>query len=391
MDPMSADEYYKYLYPYETLVAWLTMHGHALERFEIAIDCEYYKRFVSARTVADLKKEIAKCPNVKAFHIGGIWPDACDRRTAPTQRIFSIDIDLTDYDYLQIADRAGNVCMKRADWAYPVAAFAISVLRYLLKRAFGFHQIYALYSGRRGVHVHVMDPAAIAMNAEARAAVAGFMNISYCKGQERASSYVRNLAKMYGLLEPSMDAFTHTLVGKMDLFGDIDQRVQFVKKLDLRHNALNSLEQDVMEDDLTGPAAWELIQKRVEHAGVAWFKERLMDTVLFYVWPHMDEKVSTDIGHLIKAPFCAHPKARRVAVALCAETFESWTTARAPHLDALELSLMDASLAHFVPRGTNDVDMEDAVLPSAAPAPVAPRAKRSKPNPNRKKARAGGK
>ena len=30
-------EYYQYLYPYETLVAWLTMHGHALARDSSAL------------------------------------------------------------------------------------------------------------------------------------------------------------------------------------------------------------------------------------------------------------------------------------------------------------------------------------------------------------------
>ena len=366
-------EYYRYLYPYEALVAWLTMHGHALERFEFAIDGEYYSRFHRIATADQLRKTIGTFPGVKSFHIGGIWPEVCDRRSAPTQRILSIDIDLTDYEYLEIANKAGNVDMARADWAYPVAVIAIDVLRHLLTVAFGFRQIYVLYSGRRGVHLHVMDERAIAMTAEARGAVAAFMNISYCKGNHRASSYVRNIAKMYGLVDRVMHAFTHTLVGTMDLFGDMDQRVQFAQKLELHHDSLRSLPQDVMEDDLTGPAAWELIQQRVAAAGVAWFKERLLDTVLFYVWPHMDEKVSTDLGHLIKAPFCAHAKAQRVAVALCPQTYGKWNaTLGAPRLDAFDDKAVAAALKHLSPACEDRMDIEDAVAAAAPPPPPPP-------------------
>ena len=89
LQQVTVGEYYRYLYPYETLVAWLTMHGHALERFEFAIDGEYYSRFNRIATADQLRKTIGSFPGVKAFHIGGIWPEVCDRRVAPTQRILA--------------------------------------------------------------------------------------------------------------------------------------------------------------------------------------------------------------------------------------------------------------------------------------------------------------
>ena len=120
------------------------------------------------------------------------------------------------------------------------------------------------------------------------------------------------------------------------------------------------------------------------------FKERLLDTVLFYVWPHMDEKVSTDLGHLIKAPFCAHAKARRVAVALCAQTYAKWNaTLDALCLDALEENAVEAALQHLTPRCEDRMDIEDVVA-AAAPAASAPppprkvalKRKKSAPVPN---------
>jgi len=145
-----------------------------------------------------------------------------------------------------------------------------------------------------------------------------------------------------------------------------------VQKLELHHDSLRSLPMDVMEDDLTGLTAWELIQERVVAAGVAWFKERLLDTVLFYVWPHMDEKVSTDLGHLIKAPFCAHAKARRVAVALCPQTYDKWNAALdAPCLDEFDEKAVEATFQHLTPRCEDHMDIEDMVA-ATAPAAAAP-------------------
>lgn len=361
-------EYYQHLYPYDQLVAWLTARGaYALERFEFALEGEIYKRYVMATSAADLRRQVSGFPGITAFHVGGIYPDRCDRRSAPAQRLFSIDIDLTDYDYLKLKDADGNVSPALCDKAYPVAVFAIFVLRYLLERAFGYRRIFACYSGRRGVHLHVLDASALALSNEARGAVATFMNASFAKGGRRISSAVRGLAKMYDLLKPAMDAFKRTLVGEMDLFGDSDQIVQFVERLELRHHTLDTLAEDAIEQD-DGPAAWELIRERVLSAGVAWFRERLHDTVLAYVWPRMDENVSTSLGHLIKVPFCAHAKSRRVAVALNSKTYINWCPSRAPSLDEWDQDAMDAALANFeLP--TSDADLEDAV---AAPAPRPP-------------------
>ena len=52
-------EYYQHLYPYDQLVAWLTARGvYALERFEFALEGEVYKRYVMAKSAADLRRQV---------------------------------------------------------------------------------------------------------------------------------------------------------------------------------------------------------------------------------------------------------------------------------------------------------------------------------------------
>jgi DNA primase small subunit len=43
-------------------------------------------------------------------------------------------------------------------------------------------------------------------------------------------------------------------------------------------------------------------------------KAVMEDIVLFYTYPCIDTKVSKHRNHLLKVPFCVHPKTRRVCV-----------------------------------------------------------------------------
>ena len=102
---------------------------------------------------------------------------------------------------------------------------------------------------------------------------------------------------------------------------------------------------------------------------------RLQDVVLFYVWPRMDEKVTTDVGHLVKAPFCAHAKTRRIAVPLGKDEYMKWDPAKAPSLDEWDQVPMDAGLALMAvpepppPPETEMPDVEEAVAPAPRPLP----------------------
>ena len=346
MDPVSALEYYHRLFPYDALVAWMTSQGHALQSFEFAIEAQdasgerYMKRFLSVRTAAELREQAISHKGILAIHFGGIFSGPVFSAAEPTERIFSIDVDLTDYEYLDLHDEHGNVSAELCDKAYPVSAFAVAVLMYLLHCAFDFTNVLIVYSGRRGVHLHVMDPRAIAMDNEARAAVVDFIKQDR-KLDTPASINLHGLADMYKLVPFAMEAFERSWVGEMELFDSATRVTNFVNMLDLTHHTLESLADDASEVVANGAggldtsvAVWALIKSRLCTPDLPkWYRQRMENVVLTYVWPRIDENVSRKAGHLTKAPFCAHKGSRRVAVPIHRATYQRWDPKKAPSLD----------------------------------------------------------
>ena len=274
MDPVSALEYYHRLFPYDALVAWMTSQGHALQSFEFAIEAQdasgerYMKRFLSVRTAAELREQAISHKGILAIHFGGIFSGPVFSAAEPTERIFSIDVDLTDYEYLDLHDEHGNVSAELCDKAYPVSAFAVAVLMYLLHCAFDFTNVLIVYSGRRGVHLHVMDPRAIAMDNEARAAVVDFIKQDR-KLDTPASINLHGLADMYKLVPFAMEAFERSWVGEMELFDSATRVTNFVNMLDLTHHTLESLADDASEVVANGARRLGYERRRVDADQVA--------------------------------------------------------------------------------------------------------------------------
>jgi len=59
------------------------------------------------------------------------------------------------------------------------------------------------------------------------------------------------------------------------------------------------------------------------------------DIVLQYTWPRIDAEVSKHRNHLLKAPFCVHPKTGRVCVPVDPMRIEEFDPARVPTVGQL--------------------------------------------------------
>ena len=389
MPPLTPAEYYAQHYPYEQLVTLLTRNGDAITNCEFAIEGKtdagdkLYKRYVSVRDASELRAAVSRFTGVTAFHFGAFYDNGVNkqriqaRESVATRRVLSFDVDLTDMEFLDLTDADGRVSAEKCDKAYPVSAEAAYILRIVLHRAFGFTELLIVYSGRRGIHVHVFDEKAMALNDEARGAVLDFVNCGMEKADAHAPTGVRLIMELYGLRKEVYRVFRDYVVGKLGLLENGAGRVAFVNRLGLAAYegyekyapTLAPLATDVLAL-ATGADVWKHVEARIHSTNVPWMRERLDCVVLAYVWPRLDAAVTRDLKHLTKVPFSCHAATGRVAVAMGTERksiFGFKPARQAPVLAAWDQPLMDTAVARFrvaaaeAAATTNaDVDMEDA-------------------------------
>jgi DNA primase small subunit len=77
------------------------------------------------------------------------------------------------------------------------------------------------------------------------------------------------------------------------------------------------------------------------------------DIILQYTYPRLDAEVSKHRNHLLKAPFCVHPKTGRVCVPVDPERIQEFDPERVPtvgqllrELDAIKPSGSDSGEHH---------------------------------------------
>lgn len=307
MPAITTHAYYREKYPYEQLVALLTSNGDRLEDCEFAIegktaqDDKLYKRYVRASSADDLRRQVCAFTGVRAFHFGAFYDHGVNRElirageSRATRRVLSFDVDLTDKEFLKTTGADGAVSAELCDRAYPVSAMSAYILRVLLNEAFGLERVLVVYSGRRGVHVHVFDEAAMAMNDEQRAGVLAYVDGDMHENGLHVRREVRSVMVVHNLRAEVYRCF-EGLVTKLGILDSMNERVAFVNRLDLLRceehekvaSVLATLAEDVLEPE-TGRLAWLLIQEKVKSVGCEWVVERLDCVVLVYVWPRLDE------------------------------------------------------------------------------------------------------
>ena len=402
-----AAAYYAHEFPVDALVWLTTRNGDEPVLREWALDGDYYKRYVTANNATELRAKLARMPSLRALHVGPVWYKACQKPKSdadtllkfeqphPHRRELIFDIDLNDYDFLDLQEgppdpngRPRPLSLEKCDYAWPVAGIAVKILTRILRDQFGFGEFLCCYSGRRGVHLWVLDERAMALDADGRSAIASFVDLQLSKCKQRASMGQRHFAKTYHLMETAYELFENVLVAEMGVLCPLEAREDFIVRLGLNdQESMHNLHMEIDRKD-SGVEVWAYIKTKVHGQAkrhpkaCGWFVKRLDETVLAYVWPRIDINVTKGLNHLIKAPFVAHPKTQRIAVPLRADEVLTFKPATAPTLgtdgwrEALVARggqpdgkglvdwvwhLRHVLCAPSVPQDPMDVDMEDLV------------------------------
>lgn len=319
--------YYARLFPLESVTRWLRYGSDAnLTNREISftLQGDIYLRWKSFSTREALLESLKSLAPIK-IDIGAIYDNAPSQRQSvkaaltPMQKEFVLDIDMTDYEDV-ILDLSGGSATELTDRNWRYMATAVEVLDEALRLDFGFEHILWVYSGRRGIHCWVGDARARVMNNEQRAAVAEYLYIRF-EGRENAGRRQNEvtcpahpaLGRARRRCEEVFKAFVLEEQGLLNT----DERVCAVTEM-LPNKGFG---QEVARKLLgmgpgRGGEKWERLEKELVRGGRSdwWLRSAADYVVLRHTYPRLDVNVSKEINHLLKAPFCVHPKTGRVCV-----------------------------------------------------------------------------
>lgn len=331
--PSQLKWYYSRLFPAALFGRWLGYGSDEyLSRREISFTLpgDIYLRWRSYGSM-DLLLSSLKSQTPIKMDIGAVYNFPPKDRTTvtaaltPQAKELVFDIDLTDYDEVIDDPATLNDPTARCDAHWPYMATAVKVLDAALRDDFGFERILWVYSGRRGIHGWVCDARARAMNNAQRAAVADFLTIRVAgRGAQRGLSTPLHpsLRRARRLCEP---AFVEHVLGAQDVLGPQRARSTLA---DLSEGHVRANWLDKATDFRKEPVErWRALEKEVLRGSKTERGLRVAcDFVVFkHTYPRLDVNVSKEINHLLKAPFCVHPKTGRVCVPFRAKDVDSFS------------------------------------------------------------------
>lgn len=171
-----------------------------------------------------------------------------------------------------------------------------------------------MFSGRRGIHCWTCDKTARHLSLKNRNAVAEYLNLFSSNSRITIGDRMHHSVKRaYRIVESYFDE----ILAEQNFFGTIERRK---KLLDLVNdeNVRKELESRVLafaEDDSKG--VWNLVKQTLNNIRgpkANRMKYNVEEIQLTYLYPRLDIAVSKATNHLLKAPFCVHPKTGKICV-----------------------------------------------------------------------------
>ncbi|XP_076458358.1 DNA primase small subunit-like [Babylonia areolata] len=337
--------YYKRLFPYGPFYRWLNYGGvpktyFTNREFSFTLKDDVYLRYQSFTDQQDLEKEIQKrCPY--KIDIGAVFSHRPKDNKTVRAEVFQaqekelvFDIDMTDYDDVRSCCSGADICEK----CWPLMTMAVKILDRALREDFGFEHILWVYSGRRGVHCWVCDELARKLSQTGRTAIAEYLNL--VKGGENQKRKVRlDYHYTHPCIQEALKIvekdFEHYACSQQDFLGD-EKKMKKVLALIPSEELRNQISKDV-EDKADSASRWDVL-KRFISLSASYFRDsqRAVDEIMLqYCYPRLDVNVSIGVNHLLKSPFCIHPKTGRVCVPMDPEDIDNFSPAAVPTITQL--------------------------------------------------------
>lgn len=224
---------------------------------------------------------------------------------------------MTDYDDVRTCCSEANICNK----CWKFMAIACNVIDEALRKDFGFEHILWVFSGRRGIHCWVCDKQARHLDSKGRGAIADYLQVSIGSGEGSAKKVT-----LYDKQHPSIKRarniieglFEEIIIEDQDAFGT-PAGVEKLLKMVSDENCRKELQSQFSSATKDSQTVWNTFVGYFESLRVRSnlklkLKYVVEEVQMAMLYPRLDINVSKGTNHLLKAPFCVHPKTGKVCV-----------------------------------------------------------------------------
>lgn len=286
--------------------------------FSFTLEDDVYIRYLSFENQPELEKEICN-RNPHKIDVGpvlNIRPK--NHRSNPNvkamQRELVFDIDMTDYDDVRTCCSEANICNK----CWKFMAIACKVIDAALREDFGFEHILWVFSGRRGIHCWVCDKQARHLDGKGRGAIVDYLQLSISSGEGTATKvtlFDKQHHSIKRAKEVILGKFKDIIIDDQDAFGTQEGVEKLLKSVS-DENVRNDLKKYIKTFPKDSQSVWNAFVDFF-HKNRGQFKKlkHIVEEVqLAMMYPRLDINVSKGTNHLLKSPFCVHPKTGKVCV-----------------------------------------------------------------------------
>lgn len=363
--------YYRDHYPFELIYQWFNgtdsklglrrefaMVLQVLAKGDGSVTTEHYdevyRRHLSfANWKAWREQAIASVPI--RMEIGALYarPPSLPEPRYALHRELVFDIDLNDYAQIRTRTQCCECGAERKAcrqcWVF--IRSAMRIVDFILFQLYGFERRQWVFSGRRGVHCWVFDERARRMGSFARATL-----IEIIGSSENLRRYAPDVHWKLFNCESYYNHFRDTYTQNESWLDSEDKRAFLIEEVfrpkypkcivalqkyfrekaerdteDAGATTTSQSEIDTVRNAYEGVSLvekpktwWNCIQRAIDERPDDYEGLTIEDIFVFYCWPRLDEKVTTQINHLLKLPYCVHPATDLVCVPLSVDTIDQF-------------------------------------------------------------------
>lgn len=335
--------YYRRLFPYKSYMEWIAGGNHekkgdsktidksyvSKREFSFTLQDDIYLRYLSFSSAEDLQAEMVKRVPHK-IDIGAVFnAKPTDHKKIanfqPQEKELVFDIDMTDYDDVRTCCEGAAIC----DTCWRFMIIAVKILNRALRTDFGFKNLLWVYSGRRGIHCWISDKVARQLGQTGRSAVAEYLQV-LTGGDAKTKKVTLKTDGVHPSISHALaiikDEFEDLCIKGQDILGT-PERWQKVLALIPDEQIRTKLDADFVQCK-NSEQRWAKLAKVTKEV-------HQNEIMLQYAYPRLDINVTKGLNHLLKSPFCIHPKTGRVCIPFDPEKVDDFKPETVPTVNQL--------------------------------------------------------